>query len=116
MPLPIIGAAGLVGKLFGAGIKALKSVRLKRTAKKKAQRAEKLAAEAVNKIQGLTGSLFTVNEPNTTAAQNTVFPETESPVSFASNQIQGPEKGFKIPVWGWIVAGIVGLLIILKLK
>jgi len=117
MPLPIIGAAGVVGKLFGAGIKALKGVRLKRVAKKKQEKAEKLAAQATAQFQNLSGKLFTINQPDYTEAQKAVFPEKETNpmVNYASAPVSG--SGLKkIPIWAYIAGGVVLLFIIFKLK
>lgn len=117
MPLPIIGAASLVGKLFGGVVKNIRSARLKKKAKKQQEKAEILAAQAVNKLQGLSGALFSVNQPVTTDAQKTVFPEKEPMVSFASNQVPAVEPWYKkIPVLGWVVGGLVLLFVLFKMK
>jgi len=119
MPIPVLGAVGLVGKLFGGVFKKIRANRQVRKAEKAQKKAETLAAKSVMQLQTVGNKLFNVNETLKTEAQNTVFPEavnstfTES--QFAANKTPGQMNGL-LKYWPYLAGLIVVLLLIFKRK
>lgn len=115
MPLPIIGAAGLLGKLFGGALKKIRSNRIERKAEKSKKKAEALAAKGEMQLRSVYGKLSPITSDELTKAQAAVF-SNPSGISggVVSSSSQMAEKSF-IQKYGLIIGVLVGVLVLFKI-
>ena len=117
MPIPIIGAVGIVGKLFGGVVKKIRSNRQVKKAKKAEAKAKELAAKSVAQLSTVGNKLFSISDEQMTPAQNAVFSNVNQENIVPNDnraQSMAPDMLKKYGVY--LIAGIVILILFKFLK
>jgi hypothetical protein len=116
MPIPLIGAVGLVGKLFGGVIKKIKANKQVKKAKKAEARAKELAAKSVAQLSTVGNKLFSISDEQMTPAQNAVFSNV-SQENIVPDDNRGQMAPDMLKKYGvYFLAGIVILILFKFLK
>jgi len=117
MPIPIIGAVGIVGKLFGGVIKKIRSNRQVKKAKKAEAKAKELAAKSVLQLSSVGNKLFSINDEQMSPAQNAVFSNvSQENIVPSDNRVQ-PTAPDMLKKYGvYLLAGIVILILFKFIK
>jgi len=117
MPIPIIGAVGIVGKLFGGVIKKIRSNQQVKKAKKAEAKAKELAAKSVLQLSSAGSKLFSISDEQMTPAQNAVFSNvSQENIVPSDNRVQPMAPDILKKYGIYILAGVVMLILFKFIK
>jgi len=117
MPIPILGAVGIVGKLFGGVVKKIRSSRQVKKAKKAEAKAKILAAKSVLQINTAGQKLFSITGDEMTPAQSAVFNSpTQENIVPSDNRAQSMAPDMLKKYGVYLLAGIVILILFKFIK